>query len=245
MANKNIMDDDARMQEMDARVEKYLRNEMDAHEEEKFINDMKTDRELADRAKAMAVLIKGIKNVGRKHDDVIIQGVKDEKQRRENKHTKTKIIAWPVRIAAIAAMVLVLVGVTDFFMLRQRTIGLGNEYMAYAPQTQLDEGALKGGELDNTVIPELMTVFEEINQGKNLQHNIDLLSTLFDQASSQQVNKYTDFADYIGYNLAIAHLKNNDKDMACKVLKDLLKIYPNYQIAKELLDKIEKIKGLW
>ena len=243
MANKNIIDDDSRMQAMDARVEKYLRNEMDVHEEEQFINDMKTDSELANRAKAMAVLIKGIQQVGRRRDDMIIQDVKDEKRKRENKHTK--VIAWPVRIVAIAAMVLVLVGVTDFLMLRQRTLGLANEYMAYAPQTQVDEGALKGGEQDNTIMPELMPVFEEINTGKNLQHHIDLLSNLFEQAASQQVNKYTDFADYIGYNLAIAHLKNNDKDRACKVLKDLLKIYPNYQIAKDLLDKIEGIKGLW
>ena len=236
------MDDDTRMLEMDARVEKYLRNEMDAHEEEEFINEMKNNRELADRAKAMAVLIKGIKEAGRKHDNVIIQGVKHDKQRRKN---NTKTITWTVRIVAMAAMVLVLVGVADFFMLRQRTIGLANEYIVYAPQNQVDEGVLKGGEQDNTVMRDLMPVFEEIGQGKNLQQNINLLSKLFEQAASQQVNKYTDFVDYIGYNLAIAHLKNNDKDMACKVLRDLLEIYPNYQIARDLLDKIEGIEGLW
>ena len=265
MENKNIIDDDTRMQEMDARVEKYLRGQMDAHEEDEFINDMKTDTELADRAKAMAVLIKSIRKVGRRQDEAVIMDVMAQRKANsdptENNNSeanhndattntnesknKARLIPFAARVVALAAMLLLLVGIGDFFIARYHTIGLANEYMAYAPQAQLDEGTFKGGELDATVMAKLTPVFREIEEGKNLQRNIETLSAMFAKAMQTEVNEYTDFADYIGYNLAIAHLKDNDRKMAQKVLKELLDLYPDYQMAKELLDKIDALGGVW
>ena len=265
MAHKNIDNDDAKMQEIDARVEKYLRGEMEAHEEEQFIADMRTDAELADRAKAMAVLIKGMCEVGRRQDEAVIKDVmtkeretaasmvnddtvknEDDESTATAEHMpKAQLIPFAIRIVAIAAMLLLIVGIGDFFIARQHTIGLANEYMAYAPQAQVDEGAFKGGELDAKVMAQLTPIFAEIEKGEDLQRNIEQLAHLFAQAKQAEVNAYTDFADYIGYNLAIAYLKDNDRKMAREVLKELLEMYPDYQIAKELLHKIDEVEGVW
>ena len=56
-------------------------------------------------------------------------------------------------------------------------------------------------------------------------------------------NDYTDYSAEIGWNLAIAHLKDNDKKNARKVLEKLLETSEegsavNHK-AKELLDKLK------
>lgn len=234
-----MKEDNLNMDELDERIERFLKDEMTPSESEAFTTEIQSNPKLAERAKAMALLIKSIKHVGSEQDAKIKESVINPSK------TKSRVFKLYSGLVALAASLLLMLGITDFFIARQRTMDLAISYADLAPQLEVGSGAFKGSESDSLVVAELDKAFNDIKQNVDVDESIDRLSTLFALACSDKLNQYTEYADCIGYNLAIALLKDNNREEACKVLKQLLIIYPNYEDAKNLLIEINQVKGLW
>ena len=223
----------------DERIERFLKNQMDEQEEKAFKENLRSDAVLAERAKSMAVLIRSMKKVGEEQDKRIINSVLHPMS------AKRRLIPLWTRTLALAASVLLIIGVSDFFLARNNTLKLADTYMAFAPQVTDVEGAFRGTEDDKAVLNELTPMLDKIANDEVSEEVVSKLTGMFEKATSSTVNAYTDFTDVIGYNLAIAHLKNNERTAAKQVLERVLDVYPDYEAARKLLNEIEQIKGLW
>ena len=109
----------------------------------------------------------------------------------------------------------------------------GKEYANTFPITTIVRG-----EANESVENELVTLFENIIDNKNLDQAIAHLSTLWQTAKQDTYNDYTDYAPYIGWYLAIAYLEDYDKDKAKDVLKDMEEMYP---VGTAIGDKVRNL----
>ncbi|MEE3448907.1 MAG: hypothetical protein VZQ51_09875, partial [Bacteroidales bacterium] len=68
----------------------------------------------------------------------------------------------------------------------------------------------------------LQNLFGLVLQGQHLDSTIETLDGYWRQSLSESYNDFTSYSPQIGWNLAIAHLKNHDKSKAKDVLKTLI-----------------------
>lgn len=147
-----------------------------------------------------------------------------------------------IRLLSAAAVALILVvGGYQYYNYRITT-GLGDEYaMAFAVDQQASfRGA--GTAQDKAMTDELTRLFANVKNDKDLEKTTRRLSFLWQVSTMEYFNAYLDYAPLIGWNLAIAHLKQNDKDEALKVLVVLSDgRYGDAMAkkAKELIGKLE------
>lgn len=229
------MDSNKEFENIDERIELFLRGKMNAAEADVFRKKLQEDKEVRDRAIAISVLVQSMKNVTSAHDKSVINSIYSK-----------RFIKPIISIMAIAACLCIIFCITQHQMLKNNTYSLATEYISYAPELSLTDNVRGGDEQEQQKIEEhLLSLFNSVKVQKNRSENIKELSDLFKESLSEKVNYYTDYTDYIGYYLAISYLQDNDRDNAIITLKDVLKNNPEFAQAKELLDKITKIKGLW
>lgn len=208
------------------RINRYLQGEMTQEEEALFEEDLAKDDTLRRQAEAMARIVKGMETVGKEHDKEYIQKMKEATRKRLT----------PVWWMSIAAGIVILLTVGYHFYDRSQTIGLGQQY-AYVFSTETE--SLIRGEEDEDVANKLNVLFDNAANGKDLDNTISQLEELWALAQSDTYNDYTTYEPYIGWNLAIAYLRNNDKKEARKVLEELQKISPT---GTEYGDKILELR---
>ena len=208
------------------RINRYLQGEMTQEEEGLFEEDLAKDGTLRRQAEAMARIVKGMETVGKEHDKEYIQKMKEASRKRLT----------PVWWMSIAAGLVILLTVGYHFYDRSQTIGLGQQY-AYVFSTETE--SLIRGEEDEDVANKLNVLFDNAANGKDLDNTISQLEELWALAQSDTYNDYTTYEPYIGWNLAIAYLRNNDKKEARKVLEELQKISPT---GTEYGDKILELR---
>lgn len=208
------------------RINRYLQGEMTQEEEGLFEEDLAKDDTLRRQAEAMARIVKGMETVGKEHDKEYIQKMKEASRKRLT----------PVWWMSIAAGLVILLTVGYHFYDRSQTIGLGQQY-AYVFSTETE--SLIRGEEDEDVANKLNVLFDNAANGKDLDNTISQLEELWALAQSDTYNDYTTYEPYIGWNLAIAYLRNNDKKEARKVLEELQKISPT---GTEYGDKILELR---
>lgn len=143
-----------------------------------------------------------------------------------------------VKLISIAACLFVLVGV-GFKYYNYRTVTkLGNEYCSVFVSEQTPSRGIENAD----VAKELQTLYTNVQEGKDLDMTIKRLSILWEVSKMKTYNDYTNEAAYIGWNLAIAYLKDDDKESAIEVLETLASNADTTSIvmakAKELLNKI-------
>ena len=118
------------------------------------------------------------------------------------------------------------------------TTSLGREYANTFPTSTIVRG-----EANADVDTELTTLFNNVAEGKDLENTTSRLKTLWDLAKQDTYNDYTDYAPYIGWNLAVGYLRNYEKAMARNVLSEMETIYDNETIigikVRELIKAIE------
>ena len=100
---------------------------------------------------------------------------------------------------------------------------MGQQY-AYVFSTETE--TLIRGEEDEDVANKLSVLFDNAANGKDLKNTISQLEELWALAQSDTYNDYTTYEPYIGWNLAIAYLRNNEKKEAKSVLKQMQLDYP-------------------
>ena len=256
--NKNINDIEKTLLE-DERISHFLQGLMNVSEEAAFLEELKSNKELRQRASAQARLIKGMKqtdeelvNAFKRTNKSYIEHLKKELEYRDqgksvaiaevsmnilnednDESTETVNISSTSSIrkfiAAASIILIFFVGYKSYDY--YDTTSLGKEYANTFPITTIVRG-----EANESVINELVTLFENIIDNKNLDQAITHLSTLWQTAKQDTHNDYTDYAPYIGWYLAIAYLEDYDKDKAWDVLKEMEEMYP---VGTAMNDKIK------
>ena len=69
---------------------------------------------------------------------------------------------------------------------------------------------------------QLTQLFDNVKNSEDLDNTILSLEVIFSIATSEDYNDYTNYINDIGWNLAIAHLKDGDRDGATKILELLI-----------------------
>lgn len=210
------------------RIERYLHGEMTPDEEAIFEEDLANDDTLHRQAEAMARIVKGMETVGGEQDRLLIDKMKAANGKR----------LAPVWWMSIAASLVIIFTVGYHFYDRSQTIGLGRQY-AYVFSTETE--TLIRGEENEDVANKLDELFDNAANGKDLDNTIKQLDELWALSKSDTYNDYTTYEPFIGWNLAIAHLRNNDKKRARNVLETLKMTSENDAVIRAVESILEKI----
>ena len=226
------------------RITSYLKGKMSATEEARFIIELQNSPELKAKAVAMARLVKGMKEVGTKHDAktkeaFLVSTPEEVKQVAHNVSVEKNAKVVTMRQApiwmSIAASVILIVWVGLGYNEYRTTTVLADEY-AMAFETSIYS---RGEDLSSEAEQKLAQLFDNVKNKKELKNTLHELTLCWELSTMQTYNDYTDYSSEIGWNLAIGHLKDNDKKMAKKVLERLVIISEEgsaiSQKAKELL----------
>ena len=232
----------------DARVDKYLRNQMTVEEESEFMEEFASDSEKKERARITALMVKAMRQQGMKHDLAIVDNIRQmgEKDFRKALGLKTRVISMLPIYAKIAAAAC-FVGIVTFGGYRyyeyNRTVSLGNDqYLTYVMDISDTENIR--GAMDKVKQKELEQLFANVKEGRDITPTIDELERLY-QDSLKDGSVYYDFQDDISWNLAIAYLKNGEREKPIPILENMLKRNIDYpQIAKPIQGLLNRIKDL-
>jgi len=193
----------------DEKLMAYFRGELSAEDEAVFTERLKTDSALKERAIAVARLIKGLETEGAKRDNKII------KQNFGGKPEVVKFHPWIAAAAAVLVGVCIVFGV--MFYNNQSLETLATQYQNEFPLSDFSRGSD-----DEVIVAKLQNLFNFVSEGQNLDNTIETLDNYWQQSLSETYNDFTNYSPQIGWNLAIAHLKNHDKSKAKDVLKTLI-----------------------
>lgn len=220
-----------RFEDIDERIEIYLRGKMSPDDAAEFKREMLENKELRARAKVIALMIKSMKAASANQDERIMDEIKGSVK-------KSRIVSLSYRIAAIAACLCLIFSVTDYQLRKSNTIELAT---SYSSQFESFGVGIARGNSDTDAAKQMA----ELEQIKDLDDRIVKLKSMYDKASSAEFNELTEYHAELGLYLAVAHLHNNDRSEAEKILKDLLVQYPDNEMFKKMLEDIDDIKGLF
>ncbi len=193
------------------RINRYLFGETSPEENAQFESDLKNDDQLRQQAESMAQMVKAMDAVGAERDKEMILKMKSSSVRK----------AQPVRWLSIAASFALILTIGYHVYDYNRIGNLGEEYASIFPVSTIVRG-----EEDVDVAQKLTALFENVTNGEDLDNTISQLSELWSLSQSDLYNEYTTYAPYLGWNLAIAHLRNHDKKEVKMILEELAKICP-------------------
>lgn len=243
----------------DERISLFMQGRMSAEEEALFKEELKSNIELRQRAISQARLVKGMKqadeelvNAFKQADMPTIKEVieKSRDYTTEGKaaisgssfgedevdncgtststsysNTERTFSKRPLRWFAYAASIFIIVFVGykgyDYY----NTTSLGKQYANAFPIESIVRG-----DADTDVEMELTKLFKNVSKGENLKKTTARLAELWEIAKQDTYNDYTDYAPYIGWNLAIGYLEDYEKAKAEAVLLVMANMYPEYTI---------------
>lgn len=215
----------------DERISRFMQGMMESEEETAFMEELKNNTNLRDQAIAQARLVKGMKQVDeelkgafREADEQTIRSIVNDAVGRKNKS-----IHWLAIAASIVFIVFVGFKSYDYY----DTTSLGREYANTFPTSTIIRG-----EANADVDTELTKLFNNVAEGKDLDNTTSRLATLWELSKQETYNDYTDYAPYIGWNLAIGYLENYEKAKAKEILKEMKQVYPE---GTALGDKIREV----
>lgn len=202
------------------RINSFLRGEMSSEEETTFMDELKSNDVLRNKAVVAARMAKAMKTVGEENDSLVKEALlaSDEHDIEiiVNNVTRKRSKVLTLRILSVAASILILVISGWHYYDYRVTTGLGNEYEMMFESSSFVRGVDTG-----SVEKELNLLFAKVKSGDDSDNTIKRLSLLWEISTMDTYNDYSDYAPQIGWNLAIAYLKDNDKDNAMVVLTKL------------------------
>lgn len=235
-------------------IERFLCGSMDADEEARFMASLNADEQRRSKAIAMAYLVKAMKAEGTRHDRQLIQAMSSLDRSdvaqvaaraacgpaivAAGGHKKEKLLyGFITTLSVVAAIVIVFWG-SRYYIDYRHTTRLADEYAT----AFVMEPAATRGTGDEEVARTMSRLFASVRSGKRLPVVQDRLSKLWKLSLQPTYNDYTPYSSLIGWNLAIAYLKNNDKTRAREVLTVLASHADSDAVrakAAELLAKLE------
>lgn len=213
------------------RINSFLRGEMSSEDETLFMDELKSNEELRNKTVATARMAKAMKTVGEENDSLVKEALltSDEHdiEMIVNNVTRKRSKVLTLRILSVAASILILVISGWHYYDYRVTTGLGNEYEMMFESSSFVRGAEMG-----SIEKELKILFAKVKSGDDSDNTIKRLSLLWELSTMDTYNDYTDYAPQIGWNLAIAYLKDNDKANAIVVLTKLESIAEDGTVIK-------------
>ena len=224
------------------RINSFLRGEMSSEEETTFMDELKSNDLLRNKAVVAARMAKAMKTVGEEEDSLVKEALLTSDDHdiemivKNVTRKRSKLLT--LRIISVAASILILV-ISGWHYYDYRVItGLGNEYEMEFESSSFVRGAGTG-----SVEKELNSLFTKVKSGDESDNTIKRLSLLWELSTMDTYNDYSDYAPQIGWNLAIAYLKDNDKDNAMAVLTKLEGIAEDgTAIKNKCIELINKLK---
>lgn len=220
----------------DERISRYMQGRMNVDEESAFMEELKSNEELRNQAISQARLVKGMKQVDEELKDAFREADEQTIRRiaKEASGSKKSSTRWLAIAASIVFIVFVGFKSYDYY----DTTSLGRKNANTFPTSTIIRG-----EANADVDTELTTLFNNVAEGKDLDNTTSRLKTLWELSKQETYNDYTDYAPYIGWNLAVGYLRNYEKAMARNVLSEMETIYDNETIigikVRELIKAIE------
>ena len=218
------------------RISRYMQGEMSADEELAFMEELNNNINLRNQAIAQARLVKGMKQVDEELKDAFREADEQTIRRiaKEASGSKKSSTRWLAIAASIVFIVFVGFKSYDYY----DTTSLGREYANTFPVSTIVRG-----ETNADIDTELTTLFNNVAEGKDLDNTTSRLKTLWKLSKQDTYNDYTDYAPYIGWNLAIGYLRNYEKTMARNVLYEMETMYDDEAIigqkVREVIRTIE------
>ena len=234
----------------DEMLSRYMKGQMTDDEEVTFKQLLKENDTFRNKAIATARLVQAMDQVGRDNDNETIKSIRDvslsdvEKISAKVCGTSTKphrILAsrrFVLSFSAAASILLCVFGGYKYYKYSQVTF-LGSEYLTYFPASEFSRG--ESDDIEN----KLNEFYSNIETKSNLDTTINELKIMWDESLSDSYNDYTEHMPEIGWLLANAYLRNNDKSQSIEVLDVLINEYPDGTAmgnkARELKRKIEEL----
>lgn len=222
---------DTSIQEMDERIELFLRGEMSIEEEARFREELKTNSELREHARVISTLLKGLHEQGRLHDQEII----DEVKTRQRPNNIRRLALW---VGSIAAALVLYLGYSYHA-----------EYSEYARinemlspyYTYYDVDDLSRGDVDYASLAHLYSLFNRIPEEKDMTDIIAELEPIYQSLKSDYT--YYPYANDVAWNLALAYVKAGEEDKAKAILHDLRSSNLGYPIADKAEELMEALNS--
>jgi len=217
----------------DERISRYMQGRMNADEESAFIEELKNNADLRNQAIAQARLVKGMKQVNEELREAFREADEQTIRRiaKEASGSKKSSTRWIAIAASIVFIVFVGFKSYDYY----DTTSLGREYANTFPTSTIIRG-----EANADVDTELTMLFNNVAEGKDLDNTTSRLNTLWELSKQETYNDYTDYAPYIGWNLAIGYLRNYEKTNAKAVLEEMKEMYLSGTIIGDQVLLLEK-----
>lgn len=244
---KELQDEDD-----DRLIDSYLIGMLSEEEMKLFEERTKSDKDFRDRVSAVTFLSKGIKERQERDAKAIEDAKKISKEDvisiikeltdREEQPSGGIIPLWVKRVAAVAAVVLIVAGVgLDY----HNSIAMKNyagQCITMAESDMSGEIFMKGD--GEEVINDLRELFKNVEKNENLASTISKLENYYNNATDEYAHEEDAFVDQISLALASAYIYDGQKSKAKEVLSHILndpEASPDVkEKAKRLLDSIKK-----
>ena len=241
---------DIDLDRFDEMLSRYMKGQMTEDEEVTFKQLLKENDTFRNKAIATARLVQAMDQVGSVKDKETIKSIRDvslsdvEEISAKVCVTSTntpRILTFRrfvLSFSAAASILLCVFGGYKYYKYSQIT-SLGSEYLAYFPASEFSRGESDGIE------SKLKESYSNIETKSNLDTIINEIKIMWDRSLSDSYNDYTEYMPEIGWLLANAYLRNNDKSQSIEVLDVLINEYPDGTAmgdkTRELKRKIEEL----
>lgn len=163
---------------------------------------------------------------------------KKSKNTEEIRDSKNLVLRKTSAWLSMAASLVLIIWMGVSYHSYRTTTSLGEEYC-----NAISSGVIARGDTGNNEVEKKLSVlFLNVQNEKNLDAAVQDLSSYWNLSTKEFYNDYTDYSAEIGWYLAIAHLKNNDKKNAKVVLEKLVASTDKDSVvnkkAKELLKRL-------
>lgn len=215
----------------DDRISRFMQGKMGDDEEIDFLEELKNNKDLRNQAIAQARLVKGMKQVDEELKDVFRQSNEQtiRKIAKDASARKRSSARWFAIAASVVVIVFIGFRSYDYY----DTTSLGREYANTLPTTTIIRG-----EANTDVEVELSSLFKNVAEEKELRKSTARLASLWDLAKQETYNDYTDYAPYIGWNLAIGYLEDYEKAKAKDILMEMKRMYPKGTVIGSKVDAL-------
>ena len=203
---------DIQLEAIDERIDSFIRGTMTKDEEAAFKQEIKADAELRNHVLSTLSLIKGIREQESEKEKALFTPKVTDKTR--------TLLKWACSIAAVFAI---------FFAYQkdQRYNELSSIVSPYYTEYSMDD--ISRGDTDSAKVTHLYTLFNYIKGQRNVSSIIAELELIYNSLDSDFT--YNAYANDIAWNLALAYIKDDQKDKAITVLDKLEKDNPDTPIA--------------
>lgn len=226
------------IENFDLRLELFLKGKMTEEEGKVFLNELQSNPDLRRRAQTMAAAIKNMKELRFEHGKRVASKIERLSERDFRRETilssKARILSLRSIIRmSIAACIVCIISFGGYrYHIYNETIALGNSYYAEIPTELVIRDA-------DDVSKQLTLLFSNVKTSEDLDNTILDLEYKFSMAISEDYNDYTNYINDIGWNLAIAHLKNGDRDSSAETLEVLI----SHSESDIVVEKCKKLIG--